>query len=435
MKSKPEAFRRALLDHFDRRRRPLPWRRGRTPYRVMVSEFMLQQTRAETAIPYYDRWLRRFPGWEALADAPADDVLLAWKGLGYYRRARSLHRAAMIVRERYGGRLPEDPAELRTLPGVGEYTAGAVASIAFGLAVPAVDGNVRRVLSRLMDVGDPTATLLRDEATRLLDPERPGDFNEAMMELGATVCTPRSPRCGDCPVRPHCIADKAGTVSDRPLARRRRPLPRVAYVTAVVVRGAATSSPTAPPPAHTLLTRRPDTGLLAGMWEFPTTEIHRHAAGAPASTSPTPTHPTPASITAAALQLLATYGLSGDPIAHPAPLKHTFSHFHATYHPVIVRCEADPADSSAMPGDTSAMPESISAMPYGISAMPHDTPAMPGNISDPNRPANTTWIDPARLDDFALPVAQQKIGKQLVRRLTPGPLSRSPRGTPRLASG
>ena len=293
MKSKPEAFRRALLDHFDRRRRPLPWRRGRTPYRVMVSEFMLQQTRAETAIPYYDRWLRRFPGWEALADAPADDVLLAWKGLGYYRRARSLHRTAMIVRERYGGRLPEDPAELRTLPGVGEYTAGAVASIAFGLAVPAVDGNVRRVLSRLMDVGDPTATLLRDEATRLLDPERPGDFNEAMMELGATVCTPRSPRCDDCPVRPHCIADKAGTVSDRPLVRRRRPLPRVAYVTAVVVRGAATSSPTAPPPAHTLLTRRPDTGLLAGMWEFPTTEIHRHAAGAPASTSPTPHPPHP----------------------------------------------------------------------------------------------------------------------------------------------
>ena len=191
MKSDPEAFRRALLDHFDHRRRPLPWRMGRTPYRVMVSEFMLQQTRAETVIPYYDRWLRRFPGWDALADASADDVMLAWKGLGYYRRAQNLHRTATIVRERYDGRLPEDPAELRTLPGVGEYTAGAVASIAFGHPVPAVDGNVKRVLSRLMDVGDPTAALLRDEATRLLDPERSGDFNEAMMELGATVCTPR----------------------------------------------------------------------------------------------------------------------------------------------------------------------------------------------------------------------------------------------------
>ena len=433
MKSDPEDFRRALLDHFDRRRRPLPWRKGRTPYRVMVSEFMLQQTRAETVVPYYDRWLRRFPGWEALADAPADDVLLAWKGLGYYRRARSLHRTAMIVRERYGGRLPEDPAELRTLPGVGEYTAGAVASIAFGLPVPAVDGNVRRVLSRLMDVGDPTATLLRDEATRLLDPERPGDFNEAMMELGATVCTPRSPRCDDCPVRPHCIAHKAGTVSDRPLARQRRPLPRVTYVTAVVVRGAATSSPTAPPPAHTLLTRRPDTGLLAGMWEFPTIEIHRHAAGAPAST-PAPT-PTPATITAAALQLLATYGLSGDPIAHPAPVKHTFSHFHATYHPVIVRCESDPADSPAMPGNTSAMPGDTSAMPGNISAMPRSTSAMPSDISGSDNLSGTTWTNPAQLDDFALPVAQQKIGKQLVRHLAPGPLRRSPRGTPRLASG
>ena len=368
MKSDPEGFRRALLDHFDRRRRPLPWRRGRTPYRVMVSEFMLQQTRAETVIPYYDRWLRRFPGWDALADAPADDVMLAWKGLGYYRRAQNLHRTAMLVRERYDGRLPEDPVELRTLPGVGEYTAGAVASIAFGLPVPAVDGNVKRVLSRLMDVGEPTAALLRDEATRLLDPERPGDFNEAMMELGATVCTPRTPRCGDCPVRPHCMADKAGTVGDRPLVRQRRPLPRVEFVTAVIVRAAAAS-----PTATTLLTRRPDTGLLAGMWEFPTTEVHRHPAGAPATTSP----PTPATLTNAALQLLATLGLSGDPVAHPAPVKHTFSHFHATYHPVVVLCGADCADSP-----------------------------------------NTIWIDLARLDDFALPVAQQKIGARLTRRLT-----------------
>ena len=365
---------------------------------------MLQQTRAETVIPYYDRWLRRFPGWDALADASADDVLLAWKGLGYYRRAQRLHRTAMIVRERYDGRLPEDPAELRTLPGVGEYTAGAVASIAFGLPVPAVDGNVKRVLSRLMDVGDPTAALLRDEATRLLDPERPGDFNEAMMELGATVCTPRSPRCADCPVRPHCSADKAGTVGDRPLVRQRRPLPRVEFVTAVIVRAAASSPttpapppPTAPPatsqPAaptpHTLLTRRPATGLLAGMWEFPTTEIHRHPAGAPAPASPpastpisrTPHSPAPApttpALTNAALQLLATFGLSGDPVAHPPPVKHTFSHFHATYHPVIVLCGADFADSP-----------------------------------------NTIWIDLARLDDFALPVAQQKIGAQLTQRLT-----------------
>ena len=173
MKGSIPAFRRALLDHFDGTRRALPWRSERTPYRVMVSEFMLQQTRVEAVIPYYERWLRRFPGWEALADAGEDEVLRAWTGLGYYRRARNLHRAARIVRERYGGELPEDSEALKRLPGVGEYTAGAVASIAFGKAVPAVDGNVKRVLCRLFDLEAPTAGRLREEAAALVDPGRP----------------------------------------------------------------------------------------------------------------------------------------------------------------------------------------------------------------------------------------------------------------------
>ncbi|MYE16725.1 MAG: A/G-specific adenine glycosylase, partial [Gemmatimonadetes bacterium] len=153
-------FRSALLAHFDRHRRPLPWRADRNPYRVTVSEFMLQQTRVETVGPYYARWLQRFPDWDALAAAPLDDVLLEWEGLGYYSRARNLHRTARAVRERYGGELPADPAALRTLPGVGEYTAGAVASIAFGRPVPAVDGNVRRVLARLLDLARPTPSQL-----------------------------------------------------------------------------------------------------------------------------------------------------------------------------------------------------------------------------------------------------------------------------------
>jgi len=157
MNGEVRTFRRALLRHFDSHRRALPWRSERTPYRVMVSEFMLQQTRAETVVPYYGRWLARFPGWAELADAPLDDVLRAWKGLGYYARARNLHRTAEVVRERYGGRLPRDPDALAELPGVGEYTAGAVASIAFGSVVPAVDGNVRRVLCRLFDLEAPTA--------------------------------------------------------------------------------------------------------------------------------------------------------------------------------------------------------------------------------------------------------------------------------------
>jgi len=202
MKGSIPGFRRALLDHFDRTRRALPWRSERTPYRVMVSEFMLQQTRVETVIPYYERWVRRFPGWDALAGAEEEEVLGEWTGLGYYRRARNLHRTARVVRERFGGALPEDSEALKRLPGVGEYTAGAVSSIAFGRVVPAVDGNVRRVLCRLFDLEAPTASRLREAAAGLVDPERPGDFNEAMMELGATVCTPRSPGCAGCPTSP-----------------------------------------------------------------------------------------------------------------------------------------------------------------------------------------------------------------------------------------
>ena len=370
-----QAFRRALLDHFDRSRRALPWRSERTPYRVLVSEFMLQQTRVETVIPYYRRWLRRFPGWDALAGAGEDEVLREWKGLGYYRRARNLHRAARVVRERFGGELPEEPSELRELPGVGEYTAGAVASIAFGRAVPAVDGNVRRVLCRLFDLEAPTAGRLREEAARLVDPGRPGDFNEAMMELGATVCTPRSPGCGGCPVRGWCRARVAGTVAERPERRPRRKVRRVEYVAAVVVVGApeagepvGPASPArlggGPPAVTTLLRKRPDSGLLAGMWEFPSMELvgdekrgHVH-------------------IAAAATRLLK--GLAH--LAHPAhptaplhPVRHAFTHLHATYHPIICLAHAG----------TSTPP-------------PHHA-----------------WVDPADLDDWPLPVAQQKIAAQL----------------------
>ena len=354
--SDPKGFRRALLAHFDRSRRPLPWRSERTPYRVLVSEFMLQQTRAETVMPYYDSWLRRFPGWDALADASTDEVILQWKGLGYYARARNLHRTAQAVRERYGGRLPEDPAVLKTLPGVGEYTAGAVASIAFGRPVPAVDGNVRRVLSRLLDVGDPTAAQLRHEAARLLDLERPGDFNEAMMELGATVCTPRAPLCGACPVTEYCKAKAAGTVAERPVSRKGRHVPQVEYATVVVADDDA-------PTIRTLLAKRPETGLLAGMWEFPSAELGGEDARDPHL------------VTAAALNRLATFGLTGEPTAPLPPVRHAFTHFRATYNPVIVRCPRD--------------------------AAPHALP--PG----------TAWVDPARLDEWALPVAQQKIGALL----------------------
>lgn len=323
-------FRRALLAHFDRTRRALPWRVGRNPYRVMVSEFMLQQTRVKTVVPYYERWMRKFPDWDALAGATEDDVILEWKGLGYYSRARNLHHTARAVRERFGGHLPPDPAALKTLPGVGDYTAGAVASIAFGHVVPAVDGNVRRVLARLLDIAAPGPAQLRREAARLVDPTRPGDFNEAMMELGATLCTPRAPRCGECPVAQWCRARVAGTVEERPAPKRRRPVPRVEYVTAVLV----------DPAGRTFLVRRPPRGLLAGMWEFPAVD----------QVPPGPAHPLP-------------------------PVRHAFTHLRATYRPIIL-----PTESPARWDD---------------------------------RPS--TWVHYTRLDEWALPVAQQKIGALLRR--------------------
>jgi A/G-specific adenine glycosylase len=220
---------------------------------------MLQQTRVDAAIPYYERWLARFPTLTALAEAPLDDVLHAWQGLGYYSRARNLHRAARLVRERHGGRVPDDAAELRALPGVGDYTAGAIASIAYGHARPAVDGNVRRVLARLLDEPAPTAALLRHAAGSLVPADRPGDFNQAVMELGATVCTPRAPRCGRCPVRELCLAYARGTQLERPAPKKRAAVPSFDVGTAVVV----------DEEGRVLLVRRPETGLLAGMWEFP----------------------------------------------------------------------------------------------------------------------------------------------------------------------
>ena len=375
----PEGFRSALLNHFDRHRRPLPWRTDRTPYRVLVSEFMLQQTRVETVVPYYERWLRRFPGWDSLAAATLDDVLLEWKGLGYYSRARNLHRTARAVRERHGGELPADPAALRSLPGIGEYTAGAVASIAFGHPVPAVDGNVRRVLARLLDLAAPTPAQLRRTATRLLDPKRPGDHNEAMMELGATICTPRSPRCDECPVAAWCAAHAAGTVSLRPAPPRRRPVPQAAYATAVVLDAAG----------RTLLVKRPDGGLLAGMWEFPSTELRT-----PPATPGDPPTPT-------ALHHLATLGVQGHPATTLPPVRHAFTHLRATYHPIVI-LSGDAADPPHDPGDA-----------RGADTRVHPGDAAPSTHA--HTPPPTTWVHPTDLDDHALPVAQQRIGRLLRR--------------------
>jgi A/G-specific adenine glycosylase len=259
----PGEIRKRILSWYDTARRDLPWRttgeESPDPYRVWLAEIMLQQTRVETVIPYYRRWLDLFPSLEVLAAAETGEVLRAWEGLGYYSRARNLHRAVREVVERYGSRLPDTAAGLRELPGVGRYTAGAIASIAFDREEPVVDGNVRRVLARWADEAAPGDAWLWAVAGELVRGPRPGDLNQGLMELGATVCTPRNPRCEVCPAAGWCAARAGGTQHARPARRRRGPLPRESHGVAVVERGGAV-----------LLARRRESGLLGGFWELPT---------------------------------------------------------------------------------------------------------------------------------------------------------------------
>ncbi|MCU1277814.1 MAG: A/G-specific adenine glycosylase [bacterium] len=244
----------------------MPWRRTRDPYAVWVSEIMLQQTRVETVTPYFTRWMGRFPTVTALAQAPLDDVLSHWAGLGYYARARNLHAAARDVVVGYGGLFPSTAAGLRALRGVGEYTAGAIASIAFGEAAPIVDGNVVRVLARvdaLDGAADDGALKKRvwqraGELVRADGGGDAGDFNQAMMELGATVCTPASPGCSRCPLVATCRARAAGAVEEYPAPKTKKP-PRAVDAVAVLVER----------DGKLLLVRRPPSGLWGGLWEPP----------------------------------------------------------------------------------------------------------------------------------------------------------------------
>ena len=313
-------LRRRLLAFFDDRARDLPWRRTDDPYAIWVSEIMLQQTRVETVIPYFERWLERFPDVDALAAAPEAAVLKAWEGLGYYSRARNLHRGAVVVRERFGGRLPDTAEALREVPGVGPYTSGAIASIAFGEPVPAVDGNVRRVFARLFDDPEPPPRRLEAWGRDLVDPDRPGDFNQALMELGATVCTPTSPACERCPVSSRCSAYAAGTVAERPAPKKRTKARDAAFVVRVDVDAEG----------RVRVVRR-GPGLLQGMWSFPEMEV----AGTVAER-----------VTAEA-----------GPDALGA-VDHVFSHIRARYH--VVRTGTGSAGAGAAALDAAAWSESAS---------------------------------------------------------------------------
>ena len=253
----------ALLDWFARHRRDLPWRRTYEPYHVWVSEIMLQQTQMERGVAYFSRWMERFPDVESLADAPEDEVMKLWEGLGYYSRARNLHRAARFVRERLGGRLPETVEGLQALPGVGPYTARAVASIAFGRDVCVIDANVERVASRLYDIDAPVKSRqaraqIEERMAALLPPGRARDFNQAVMEFGSLVCSPRNPACTSCPLAVWCRARALGVQESRPVTAEKQTPIYLTMATGVLVHD-----------GRILAQKRMPDDIWANLWEFP----------------------------------------------------------------------------------------------------------------------------------------------------------------------
>ena len=309
------SIRRLLPRWWRRSRRDMPWRRTTDPYAIWVSEIMLQQTQVATVRPYYQRFLNRFPSVGALARAPLQDVLKSWEGLGYYARARNLHAAAATVVRKHGGHLPRTAEALRQLPGIGRYTAAAIASIAFGADDAVLDGNVIRGLTRLFAIGGLTGKAATQKrlwtlADQLVPPGKAGLFNQAMMDLGATVCTPRSPQCQVCPLRTVCHAHRMGKEPDYPRKARRPPVPHYDIVVAVVERR-----------MHILIGRRRAKGLLGGLWELPGGKV---AAGETLAQ-------------AARREVAEELGIRIRVLEPLAIVRHAYSHFRITLH--AFRCQ------------------------------------------------------------------------------------------------
>ncbi|TLZ52583.1 MAG: A/G-specific adenine glycosylase [Methanobacteriota archaeon] len=263
-------LRRQLLAWYRARKRDLPFRRTRDPYAILVAEFVLQRTRVKAGLPYYERFLASFPTVRNLAAASEMEVLRVWEGLGFYNRARNLHRASKAIVDRHDGEVPSDLAALKALPGIGDYTAGAVGSIAFGLRAPAVDGNVIRVVARVFRIADyvtrgPAKERVKEVAAELVPDEAPGEWNQAVMELGAIVCVPRVPKCPDCPISSECLAFASGVQASLPVrpTKPRVPVVRVAFVVAE-------------DEGHVFLVRKGE-GLHAGMYrESGEDAVRRH---------------------------------------------------------------------------------------------------------------------------------------------------------------
>lgn len=317
------------LAWYQQNARRLPWRTPPSsaplahpdPYAVWVSEIMLQQTRVETVIPYFERWLELFPTIRALAQAPEQQVLAAWEGLGYYSRARNLHAAARKLLAEFDGALPDEPAQLRSLPGIGRYTAAAIASIAFNRDEATLDGNLRRVFARVFDVTAPADApagdkLLWELAAQHLPPGRAADYNQALMDLGATVCLPKKPLCSLCPLHDLCRACALGLQEHRPVLKPRAAVPHRLKAAAVIARR-----------GRVLLNRRPSKGLLGGMWEFPSAHVQAD---------------TPAALSAA---IQAAYGLELVAADRLGAFEHAYTHFKLTE--TAYRCQLSAAFAPA----------------------------------------------------------------------------------------
>ncbi|GEN31312.1 A/G-specific adenine glycosylase [Cerasibacillus quisquiliarum] len=253
-----------LIEWYNKYKRDLPWRKDQDPYKIWVSEIMLQQTQVDTVIPYFQRFIEQFPTPKALAEADEQDVLKAWEGLGYYSRARNLHTAVKDVVIRYNGRVPNDGKQLLTLKGIGPYTRGAIMSIAFNEPYPAVDGNVMRVFSRVLKIEDDiaqakTRRLFEKVVGKIISKENPSAFNQGIMDLGATICTPKSPQCLLCPVQSHCRAYAEGIEQWLPVKSKAKKKKRISYISLLIQ----------DEHGQIMIEKRPNEGLLANLWQFP----------------------------------------------------------------------------------------------------------------------------------------------------------------------
>ena len=401
-------FSHHLLEWYHQQKRDLPWRRHRNPYYIWVSEIMLQQTRVDTVIPYFHRFIERFPTVEALADAPEEDVLKCWEGLGYYSRARNLQHAAREVKEQYGGHVPNDRDAVFSLKGVGPYTAGAILSIAFNRPEPAVDGNVMRVLSRYFLLEDdiakvPTRIKMERLAAELIPEGAASHFNQALMELGALVCTPKSPRCLTCPVMEHCAGRIAGCETSLPVKTKAKP-PRPEERLAALIEGRGAHA------GRVLIRQRPSSGLLARMWELP------HWPAPPAEGAAPHARLADAAAQDRLRRSLVKAGISARPEGHWMAAEHTFSHIVWTLQ--VYRCREE--EGLPLPiaaegrtvyrggGGTSAGgPQSLGAAAEGLLFTDSDVPLEVESFADgtenPEDMGAVRWITREDMANYAFP--------------------------------